>query len=353
MPTLKDTYPLYLNNTAEQPNTDLEVTDKFTGEVAFRTALASPEVIDELLWRQQRGSLVEQQGVATPDRPAPGITGNDPDRTLLLSRASGRDQSSASLWTLHNDHGRGEGHQQTVSGCEVTATDRRCLRLLAQQQTPLSNGCLQPVVVAWVDPVERGPKHRDRTSACIQTGAMGGSIDAFSQTAEHRPASQHQGTTEFSCGAKTMGRCRSGSNHGDTALLGDQRQGLRTAPMEQRQGWPLQCTEERWPALITRKNGVARNAQVRRDPSAPTEAIDLLQQRLGPGERLLQPIDRPSPEFIETNAMLESHGLEHPHSCRADAGTTTPKPPPAPHDLVQMYYFNLSVHLPGQESSAA
>ncbi|MCF8881845.1 aldehyde dehydrogenase family protein [Erythrobacter sp. SN021] len=46
MPTLKDTYPLYLNNTAEQPNTDLEVTDKFTGEVAFRTALASPEVID-------------------------------------------------------------------------------------------------------------------------------------------------------------------------------------------------------------------------------------------------------------------------------------------------------------------
>lgn len=49
MPTLKDTYPLYLNNKAVQPNTDLEVTDKFTGEVAFRTALASPEVIDEAI----------------------------------------------------------------------------------------------------------------------------------------------------------------------------------------------------------------------------------------------------------------------------------------------------------------
>ena len=47
MPTLKDTYPLYLNNRAEQPNTDLEVTDKFTGEVAFRTALATPDVIEE------------------------------------------------------------------------------------------------------------------------------------------------------------------------------------------------------------------------------------------------------------------------------------------------------------------
>ncbi len=49
MPTLKDTYPLYLNNKAVQPNTDLAVTDKYTGEVAFRTALASPEIIDEAI----------------------------------------------------------------------------------------------------------------------------------------------------------------------------------------------------------------------------------------------------------------------------------------------------------------
>ncbi|WP_164115417.1 aldehyde dehydrogenase family protein [Sphingorhabdus sp. Alg239-R122] len=46
MATLKDVYPLYLNNEAAQPNTDLEVTDKFTNEVAFRTALATPDVID-------------------------------------------------------------------------------------------------------------------------------------------------------------------------------------------------------------------------------------------------------------------------------------------------------------------
>ena len=43
---LKDVYPLYLNNKAAQPNTDLEVIDKFTGEVAFRTALATPDIID-------------------------------------------------------------------------------------------------------------------------------------------------------------------------------------------------------------------------------------------------------------------------------------------------------------------
>ena len=33
---LKDVYPLYLNNEAQQPNADLEVTDKYTGKVAFR-----------------------------------------------------------------------------------------------------------------------------------------------------------------------------------------------------------------------------------------------------------------------------------------------------------------------------
>ena len=49
MTRLKDTYPLYLNNKAVQPNTDLAVTDKFTGEVAFRTALATPEIIDEAI----------------------------------------------------------------------------------------------------------------------------------------------------------------------------------------------------------------------------------------------------------------------------------------------------------------
>lgn len=46
MTVLQKTYPLYLNNKAAQPNTDLAVTDKFTGEVAFHTALATPDVID-------------------------------------------------------------------------------------------------------------------------------------------------------------------------------------------------------------------------------------------------------------------------------------------------------------------
>ncbi|GAA0327184.1 aldehyde dehydrogenase family protein [Sphingomonas oligophenolica] len=47
MTLLKDIYPLYLNNKAEQPNTDLEVTDKFTGAIAFRVAQADAATIDK------------------------------------------------------------------------------------------------------------------------------------------------------------------------------------------------------------------------------------------------------------------------------------------------------------------
>lgn len=43
---LKDIYPLYLNNRARQPNADLEVTDKYTGAVAFRVAQADAGIID-------------------------------------------------------------------------------------------------------------------------------------------------------------------------------------------------------------------------------------------------------------------------------------------------------------------
>jgi len=43
------TYPYYLNNKPDTPNEDLVVTDKFSGEPAYKVALASPEVIDEAI----------------------------------------------------------------------------------------------------------------------------------------------------------------------------------------------------------------------------------------------------------------------------------------------------------------
>jgi len=46
MTGLKSSYPLYLANEAKTPNQDLAVTDKYTGEVATRVALANAEIID-------------------------------------------------------------------------------------------------------------------------------------------------------------------------------------------------------------------------------------------------------------------------------------------------------------------
>ncbi len=47
--TLKESYPLYLANKPCLPNTDLAVTDKYSGEVATRTALADVAMIDQAI----------------------------------------------------------------------------------------------------------------------------------------------------------------------------------------------------------------------------------------------------------------------------------------------------------------
>ena len=46
---LRDQYPFYLANRAEQPNSDLAVTNKYTGEVATRVALAGADHIDRAI----------------------------------------------------------------------------------------------------------------------------------------------------------------------------------------------------------------------------------------------------------------------------------------------------------------
>ncbi|HEX2475954.1 MAG TPA: aldehyde dehydrogenase family protein, partial [Lacipirellulaceae bacterium] len=46
---LRERYPYYLANRPQQPNTDLEVTNKYTGEVASRVALANKEVLDKAI----------------------------------------------------------------------------------------------------------------------------------------------------------------------------------------------------------------------------------------------------------------------------------------------------------------
>ncbi len=46
---LKESYPYYLANKSSKPNTDLEVLDKYTGEIATRVAMADAEAIDRAI----------------------------------------------------------------------------------------------------------------------------------------------------------------------------------------------------------------------------------------------------------------------------------------------------------------
>ena len=46
---LEKSYPYYLGNEPVSPNQDLEVTDKFTGEVATRVPLADAAAIDRAI----------------------------------------------------------------------------------------------------------------------------------------------------------------------------------------------------------------------------------------------------------------------------------------------------------------
>lgn len=46
---LKESYPLYVNNRAERPNASLAVTDKYSGEIAFRVAMADAATISRAI----------------------------------------------------------------------------------------------------------------------------------------------------------------------------------------------------------------------------------------------------------------------------------------------------------------
>lgn len=74
---MNTSYPYYLANEAHSPNQDLEVTDKYTGEVATRVALASADAIE--------------QGIAAADAAAPAMRKMPPyERQAILNHCVAR-----------------------------------------------------------------------------------------------------------------------------------------------------------------------------------------------------------------------------------------------------------------------
>ena len=188
-------------------------------------------------------------------------------------------------------------------------------------------------MMAGIHTVEGCSEHRNRTPPCIQTGAMGCCINPFGQSAQHRPTSTGEGTTELLSPAKAMGRCRSGSHNRHTTTLGQDLQKLVTAPMKKRQGWPGQIIQTCGPGLVGRQDHIVGNIQIRGGSAGPAVAINLIHEGIGPGKSEAQAIDGPNPEVIKADAMLKSHRLQDPHSGHADPWAPAPQPPPSPHVL--------------------
>ena len=66
---MRETYPYYLGGRAETPNADLEVTDKYRGEVATRVALADEAAIDRAIGLAERATA-PLAGMAAYERQA-------------------------------------------------------------------------------------------------------------------------------------------------------------------------------------------------------------------------------------------------------------------------------------------
>ncbi len=87
---LAKTYPYYLANKAQQPNTALDVFDKYSREVATRVALADAATVTQAIGRTRRGSVNAQ---------APALC--MPGRSRTVRGAAPRTQGRARHGAVH------------------------------------------------------------------------------------------------------------------------------------------------------------------------------------------------------------------------------------------------------------
>ena len=88
-----ESFPFYVANAPEAPNTALDVMDKFTGEVAYRVAMADPATIDRAI-----GAAVE---AAEPMRLMPAY-----ERQAVLNHCVRRFESRAEELATLRFHNR-------------------------------------------------------------------------------------------------------------------------------------------------------------------------------------------------------------------------------------------------------
>ena len=147
-----------------------------------------PQGLQQLGWIEQGRRPSIKPAIAASSRLAITVRRHHPQRPLQRPSDLGRQQGTTALRALHQHHGLGQRHQQPISFSEGPTDSSGPWRLFRDQQAPLTHLTLKPLVMARIDPLQRGAQHRNGRAACFQTALMGLSINTFRKPTDHRPA---------------------------------------------------------------------------------------------------------------------------------------------------------------------
>ena len=289
------------------------------------------ELMDQFFCSQQGCRLILQQGIAAATGPTTGISGNSPNRALLLGGKSCRDQRTTALGAFHNHKSFREEHQQPVSGREVARPHRSARRMLAEQKPPPSHGHLQWLVVCWINTIQRCAQHRHRSTVHGKTTAMRCRVNPLSEATQHWPAGSCQGLTELVCHGQAVFRCRSGAHHSDGLTLLQQAPQILATSMVQHRRRPMEMIETLRPVQISWQQRIVRNSQIRAIPFKTPETLHTIGTGARPGELMHEPLDRPPPELIRSNPLRNRQAPQCCDPNSTQTRTSRPQPPPATH----------------------
>ena len=144
--------------------------------------------IHQLGWIEQGRRPSIEPAIAASSRLAIAVSRHHPQRPLQRPSDLGSQQGTTALRALHQHHGLGQRHQQPISLAKaprIPAAPGACSEI-NKPRCPTS--ALKPLVMARIDPLQRGAQHRNGRAACFQTALMGLSINTFRQPTDHGPA---------------------------------------------------------------------------------------------------------------------------------------------------------------------
>ena len=142
---------------------------------------------------------------------------------------------------------------------------------------------------------------------------MGCRVNALRKTADHGPAGFSKSCAEMFSHAKAMIRSSTGSDNGHSSALTNPLQDLRTPLLMEHQRRPVQPVQSLRPELIQGGQNIPGDFELGTGTLLLPVTLNLVEERIRPGQHLSQPLPGPGPALIQTHIMFSSSGLERRH----------------------------------------